>query len=471
VSATAPLDLRVRAWLRIASWLRAVGYYPTMAGIGQVPLAKRKATKPPRWMHGRLPRAVDIQDVPEPRVRVYRPLGQSRTLPTVVFAHGGGFVNCGLDSMHHFCAHLACAADVEVVSVDYPLAPESPFPAALEFYYDAICRLAERCTEVTVMGDSAGANLAAAACLLARRQGGPRISRQVLVYPTLDATLSTPRLLDETPARRAECAAFYAHYVGDHSRTDELVGSEDADVERLRELVVTNECNPTWELFWGSPGTMVAAREAGLDAERERSAELLLEQWGDDGLWTQDIAGRPRQMLGPAHGFAGNVHALRGLVDDDDLRRRIEPPLRRYAVADGGLVNWPPRVGDDCTRTQWCHGAPGIVITLGDLMPRDLLLGGAELTWHAGPLVKGPGLCHGTAGNGYAFLRVYALTGDELWLDRARRFAMHALEQVDRARFQHGRGRFSLFTGDVGAALFARACVDGDPRFPTMDVW
>jgi len=223
VSATTPLDLRVRAWLRIASWLRAVGYYPTMAGMAQVPLATRKATKPPRWMRGRLPRAVDIQDVAEPRVRVYRPLGQSRTLPTVVFAHGGGFVNCGLDSMHHFCAHLACAADVEVVSVDYPLAPESPFPAALEFYYDAICRLAERCTEVTVMGDSAGANLAAAACLLARRQGGPRISRQVLVYPTLDATLSTPRLLDETPARRAECAAFYAHYVGDHSRTDELV--------------------------------------------------------------------------------------------------------------------------------------------------------------------------------------------------------------------------------------------------------
>ena len=251
----------------------------------------------------------------------------------------------------------------------------------------------------------------------------------------------------------------------------QLVGSEDADVERLRELVVTNERNPTWELFWGSPGTMVAAREAGLDAECERSAELLLEQWGDDGLWTQDIAGRRRQMLGPAHGFAGNVHALRGLVDDDDLRRRIEPPLRRYAVADGGLVNWPPRVGDDCTRTQWCHGAPGIVTTLGDLMPRDLLLGGAELTWHAGPLVKGPGLCHGTAGNGYAFLRVYTLTGDELWLDRARRFAMHALEQVDRAGIEHGRGRFSLFTGDVGAALFARACVDGDPRFPTMDVW
>ena len=221
MSATAPLDVRVRAWLRIASWLRAVGYYPTMAGMAQVPLAKRKATKPPRWIRGGIPRAVDIKDVPG--MRVYLPLGKTGTSPTVVFAHGGGFVNCGLDSMHHFCAHLACAADVEVVSVDYPLAPESPFPAALECYYEALCRLAERGTEVTVMGDSAGGNLAAAACLLARRQGGPKISRQILVYPTLDATLSTPRLLNEPPARRAECEAFYAHYAGDHSRTDELV--------------------------------------------------------------------------------------------------------------------------------------------------------------------------------------------------------------------------------------------------------
>jgi acetyl esterase/lipase len=223
VSATVPLDLRVRAWLRIAAWLGTVGYYPTMAGIAGVPLAKRKATKPPWWMRGRLPRDVEIHDVPEPAARVYRRAGLTGALPIVAFAHGGGFVNCGLDSMHHLCAHLASAAGVEVVSVDYPLAPESPFPAALECYYDAVCRLAGGGTEITVMGDSAGANLAAAVCLLARRRGRPKIRCQILVYPTLDATLSTPRLMDETPARRAECEAFYAHYVGDHSPTDELV--------------------------------------------------------------------------------------------------------------------------------------------------------------------------------------------------------------------------------------------------------
>ena len=112
-----------------------------------------------------------------------------------------------------------------------------------------------------------------------------------------------------------------------------------------------------------------------------------------------------------------------------------------------------------------------MVATLGDLMPRDLCLGGAELTWRAGPLVKGPGLCHGTAGNGYALLRAHALTGGREWLERARGFAVHALQQVDRFRDEYGRGRFALFTGDVGAALFAQSCVDVDPRFPTMDVW
>ena len=123
------------------------------------------------------------------------------------------------------------------------------------------------------------------------------------------------------------------------------------------------------------------------------------------------------------------------------------------------------------SRLQWCHGAAGMVTTLGDLLPRELMLGGAELTWRAGPLAKGPGLCHGTAGNGYAFLRAHELTGDDVWLERARRFAVHALEQVERTRAEVGRGRFTLFTGDVGAALFARACRDVDARFPTMDVW
>lgn len=235
--------------------------------------------------------------------------------------------------------------------------------------------------------------------------------------------------------------------------------------ERVRELAVANERNPAWELFWGSPGTMVAANALGLTEEYDRSAAILVDEW-KDGLWTQVINGVEREMLGPAHGLVGNVHALRGYLDDVELRRRVQPTMREHAVREGDFVNWPPRTGTECTRVQWCHGAPGIVITIGDLLPDDLLLGAAELTWHAGPLAKGAGLCHGTSGNGYAFLRTHALTGDDVWLERARRFAMHALEQV-----QRDPGCYWLYTGDVGAALFARACIDVDPRFPTMDVW
>jgi hypothetical protein len=99
----------------------------------------------------------------------------------------------------------------------------------------------------------------------------------------------------------------------------------------------------------------------------------------------------------------------------------------------------------------------------------DLLAAGGELTWQAGPLAKGAGLCHGTAGNGCAFLALHRRLGDERWLDRARRFAMHALAQVESARAKHGRGRYSLWTGDMGAALFALQCIDGRAGVPGLN--
>jgi lantibiotic modifying enzyme len=254
-----------------------------------------------------------------------------------------------------------------------------------------------------------------------------------------------------------------------------LLGGSTDHRERLRQLVIENVRNPIWEVMWGSAGTMLAARAAGLDAEYERAAAILVAEWdaADDGFWTQPLSrsGRPVRYVGPVHGFAGNVHALRGYLPDDELRRRIEAPLRAVIVAEDGFVNWLPVVDAEPNRLQWCHGAPGMVITIGDLLPREQMLGGAELTWRAGPIAQGPGLCHGTAGNGYALLRAHDLTRDEEWLERARRFAVHALEQVDGAREEHGRGRFSLFTGDVGAALFAQSCIDVDARFPTMDRW
>ena len=93
----------------------------------------------------------------------------------------------------------------------------------------------------------------------------------------------------------------------------------------------------------------------------------------------------------------------------------------------------------DPPRVQWCHGAPGHGHVPRRAAPGDeehgaLLAAGGELVWRVGPIARNAGLCHGTAGNGFAFLALLARTGDERWLERARAFAMHALDQVARSR-------------------------------------
>jgi hypothetical protein len=257
----------------------------------------------------------------------------------------------------------------------------------------------------------------------------------------------------------------------------ETLGSPAADRERLRALVLANRDHRTRELMWGSPGTLLIARACGFEDEWRDSAELLYGRWdGSSERWMQDLYGRVYTFLGPVHGFAGNAHALRGFVDEEILRERVARLLTRTAAREEGLVNWPPEDRPwaevaSSARVQWCHGAPGIVSTLGDLMPLDLAVGGGELTWRAGPLRKGSGLCHGTAGNGFAFLRLHELTGDAMWLERARRFAMHAIEQVKSERAALGRGRYTLFTGDVGVALYVAACLDAVADFPIVDTF
>jgi Lanthionine synthetase C-like protein len=263
-----------------------------------------------------------------------------------------------------------------------------------------------------------------------------------------------------------------------------------AQEERLLACVRANAENPARELMWGSPGTLLAAQvmyersgeERWAEAWRE-SAGWLWDEWRED-LWEQELDGRHAHLLGPAHGFAGTVAVLaRGSLLDGprraQLERRAIATASAYAQREGGLAQWPssrePRPGREI-RTQWCHGAPGIVTSLaaiarGDTELTELLSAGGELTWRAGPLAKGPGICHGTAGNGYAFLKLFERTGDELWLERARAFAMHAIEQVGRARSEHGRGRYTLWTGDAGAALYAAGCIAATAAMPTIDVF
>lgn len=80
-------------------------------------------------------------------------------------------------------------------------------------------------------------------------------------------------------------------------------------------------------------------------------------------------------------------------------------------------------------------------------------------------------MCHGTAGNGYALLKLWTRTGDPTWLSRARAFAMHAAAQVATQRAASGRARHSLWTGDIGVALYLQDCISGDSGFPTLDVF
>jgi hypothetical protein len=260
--------------------------------------------------------------------------------------------------------------------------------------------------------------------------------------------------------------------------------TENAD--RLHELIAANSQDKRREVMWGSPGTMLAAaamhdltgEAKWLDLWNESAAWLRGEQDQETGLWTQQLYGRVDHLLGPAHGFAGCVLALSRHADDE-VERRAAEVVRRYAFEEDGLANWAPRAAMEILRggrvpqirTQWCHGAPGMVASLSGVATDDdeherLLLAGGELTWLAGPLAKGANLCHGTAGNGYAFLALFERTGDELWLERARAFAMHAATQVEQARTEHGRGRYTLWTGDPGTALYLADCLAGGGALP-----
>lgn len=259
-----------------------------------------------------------------------------------------------------------------------------------------------------------------------------------------------------------------------------------ANADRLAELIAGNAEDERCEVMWGSPGTMLAAaalheltgEARWLRLWRESAALLEARRDADTGLWTQPLGTRPVQFIGPAHGFAGCVLALSRHADDD-LHRRAAEVTARYAVEEDGLANWLPWASaeslranrDGSIRTQWCHGAPGVVASLAGVASDDdehgrLLVAGGELTWRAGPLAKGANLCHGTAGNGYAFLALLERTGDELWLERARAFAVHAVAQVADARTKYGRGRYTLWTGDPGTALYLADCLAGGGSLP-----
>jgi hypothetical protein len=245
--------------------------------------------------------------------------------------------------------------------------------------------------------------------------------------------------------------------------------------DELHALALSNVTNLTDDVMWGIPGTLLAmvamqewTGESRWAVAARESASVLRDRRGEDGLWRQDDDYRG---LGTLHGAAGNTLALLRVEPDESLAAETATVLARHAAREDGLANWPGEPTRQPGPLQWCTGAPGILAGAWDYLDEALVVAGAELVWQAGPRgdEKGHGLCHGTSGNGFALLKAFARTGDELWLGRARRFAVHALAQAARIAEANGRRRYSLFTGDVGTALFAAACLDLDARFPIVE--
>ncbi len=151
------------------------------------------------------PGGVEVQDgsIPGPGdempTRLYRPENVTGPLPILVYFHGGGFVIGDLDTHDIPCRRLCLSAGCLVVSVDYRLAPEHPFPAPVDDAWAATRWVVDHATDlggdpslVAVGGDSAGGNLAAVVCHLAKQDGAPALVSQLLIYPGTDATGGMP---------------------------------------------------------------------------------------------------------------------------------------------------------------------------------------------------------------------------------------------------------------------------------------
>jgi hypothetical protein len=267
--------------------------------------------------------------------------------------------------------------------------------------------------------------------------------------------------------------------------------------DQLDALIAGNIDHPSRELMWGAPGTMLAALFLYERTQDERwahsfrlSASQLWSQlqWSDEHAchyWIQDLYGSQSTYLDAVHGFVATASPLirgRALLTEaqwSEWQRCIVNTVSRTATWHEGQVNWRamlrvPGGGKERFLMQFCHGAPGFITCLGDL-PGDaldsVLAAAGETIWSAGPLAKGSNLCHGTGGNGFAFLKLYRRTGDRKWLDRARAFAMHGIAQTEADRRQYGRGRYSLWTGDVGFAIYLWQCLRETAAFPTLDVF
>jgi len=235
--------------------------------------------------------------------RLYRP-SEGGSLPALVFFHGGGWVVGNIDSHDTVCRHLANRADCAVVSVDYRLAPEHKFPAAVEDCFAATAWAADNnaalgidARRLAVGGDSAGGNLAAVVSLMARDRGAPRISYQLLIYPAVDAAMTHPsiaRFAEGYLLTRATMRWFYDQY---------LRAPEDAADWRVSPLAAA-------DLVGVAPAFVLTAGFDPLCDEGDAYAARLA---------AAGVPVRHRRFADQIHGFAMNgkiIRAAEAALDD-----------------------------------------------------------------------------------------------------------------------------------------------------------
>ncbi|GAA2775793.1 alpha/beta hydrolase [Saccharopolyspora taberi] len=228
-------------------------------------------------------------------VRVYWPAVSEAEPPVVVYFHGGGWVLGGLDSHDLHARNLTNGARAIVVSVDYRLAPEHPFPAPVEDACAALAWAAEHAAElggdparIAVAGDSAGGNLATAAALIAARQGAPRPVFQLLVYPVTDHDFTTESYVDDDG--RGMLAPAHMRWFWDLYAPD----AADRDDPRASPLRAP-------DLAGLPPAHVVVAECDPLRTEGERYAERLR---------LAGVRTSLQHCAGAFHGFAGFTDVL-----------------------------------------------------------------------------------------------------------------------------------------------------------------
>ncbi len=209
--------------------LPTVGDYSTAEKI-QAMRSMRMDTAPPppaqRPEIRREDRTVPAQgSQPAVPIRIYSPMtAAGAPRPCIFEIHGGGFMFGTLDMMDGWCDAIAASVDAVVVSVDYRLAPEHPFPAGIDDCYAALRWTADNAKSLgidlkrlAIAGQSAGGGLAAGLALMARDKGGPAICYQLLEIPEIDDRLDTPSMMafQDTPFwNRPNAVWSWKHYLG-----------------------------------------------------------------------------------------------------------------------------------------------------------------------------------------------------------------------------------------------------------------